>query len=330
MEPLHADRRLSPDARSSLGRLRAAGFPGDWCDRLARLVPAGGHPAAEEHFLGPRPVALRVNTLRADPAAVAAGFAADGIPLRPVAWSPAAFVADPADRERVVRHPRVEGGAAYPQGLASQLAALALDPRPGESALDLCSAPGGKTLDLAARLGPDADLAAVESSRPRFFRLKANLERAGAGFVRTYLHDGRRTGGKVPGRFDAVLLDAPCSGDTRLRGGGDPSAWGVRKAKRLAGKQRQLLGSAIACARPGGRVLYATCSFSPEENEAVVDHALRVGGVEAEALSLPEGLAVPGLAGWEGEGFHPGVRLARRVLPAGPVEGFFLALLRRQ
>ena len=342
MEPVHADRQLSPDAGAAdpegpfpgagagaFARLRAGGFPADWCDRLGRLVPVDRHAAAEDHFLADRPVALRVNTLRAEPAGVVAAFAADGIPLGPVAWSPLAFVADPADRDPVVRHPRVEDGSAYPQGLASQLAGWALGPRPGESVLDLCAAPGGKTLDLAARLGPGADLAAVESSKPRFFRLRANLQRAGADAVRTYLHDGRRTGSKVPGRFDAVLLDAPCSGDTRVRGGEDPSAWSVRKAKRLAGKQRQLLASAVACTKPGGRVLYATCSFSPEENEAVVDAALREGAVEAEPLTLPDGLAVPGLPGWGGEAFHPGVRHARRVLPAGPVEGFFLTLLRK-
>ena len=273
---------------------------------------------------------MRVNTLRVAPAAVVAELGESGITLQAVPWSAAAFVVATADRDALVRHPAVEEGRVYPQGLASQLAAFALAPRAGESVLDLCSAPGGKTLDLAQRLGPGADLAAVESSRPRFFRLRANLERAGAAWVRTYLHDGRQTGNKVPGRFDAVLLDAPCSGDTRLRGGEDPSAWSVRKARRLASKQRQLLASALRCAKPGGRVLYATCSLSPEENEAVVSAALAGGGVEAVPLDLPEGVAVPGLPGWDGSAFAPGVAHGRRVLPAGPHEGFFLCLMRKQ
>ena len=314
-------------------RLKAAGFPVAWSERLERLVPADRLAEAEAHFLGPRPVAFRVNTLRADPRTVAAQLAADGVEPRGVAWSAAAFTVAVADREVLVRHPLVGAGDVYPQGLSSQLAALVLDPRPGESVLDLCAAPGGKTLDLAQRLGAGggsvADLAAVEASKPRFFRLRANLERAGAGWVRTYLHDGRRTGTKVPGRFDAVLLDAPCSGDTRLRAGdADASAWSVKKARRLAPKQRDLLRSAIRCTRPGGRVLYATCSLSPEENEAVVDAALREEAVEAEAIALPAGVGVPGLASWAGSTLHPGVRRTRRVLPAGSWEGFYLALLR--
>ncbi len=320
---------IAPAARERLG---AAGFPAAWTERLERLVPADRLGEAADHFLGPRPVAFRVNTLRADPRTVATRLAADGLEARAVAWSAAAFTVAAAERERLVRHPLVDAGDVYPQGLSSQLAAFVLDPRPEESVLDLCAAPGGKTLDLAQRLAAPSgggDLAAVEASKPRFFRLRANLERAGAGWVRTYLHDGRRTGTKVPGRFDAVLLDAPCSGDTRLRGGDDDaSAWSVKKARRLSPKQRQLLASAIRCTRPGGRVLYATCSLSPEENEAVVDAALREDSVEAEAFDVPPGVCSPGLAGWAGTAFHPGVSLTRRVLPAGPWEGFYLALLR--
>lgn len=309
--------------------MEAAGFSADFCDRLTRLIPAERLSAAVEHFCDPRPVALRVNTLKTDPAAAAKALRADGFSVSEVEWSPAALLADASQRAALVRHPLVESGALYPQGLASQLAAFALHPQPGESVLDLCAAPGGKTLDLAQRLGAGGDLAAVEASKPRFFRLRANLERADAGFVRTYLHDGRRTGDKVPGRFDAVLLDAPCSGDTRLRGEGDASAWSVKKARRLASKQQQLLESALRCVRPSGRVIYATCSMGPEENEAVVDAVLRGGLAVAEPLALPQGLSAPGLAAWSGRTFVGGVSHSRRVLPAGPMEGFFLASLRR-
>lgn len=308
--------------------LAEAGFPADWCERLSLVVPPEKLGAAVDHFGGPRPVAVRVNTLKADPQTVTERLLADGIRVAEVAWSATALLVNAADRDSLVRHPLVESGEVYPQGLASQLAALAVDPRPGEVVLDLCAAPGGKTLDLAQRLGPDGDLAAVEASKPRFFRLKANLERAGAGFVRTYLHDGRRTGDKVPGRFDAVLLDAPCSGDTRLRGGDDASRWSVKKARRLASKQRQLLASALRCVRPSGRVIYATCSMSPEENEAVIDAVLQSGLAVAEALALPRGVSVPGLSAWAGKPLAPAVSLSRRVLPAGGMEGFYLAKLR--
>lgn len=148
-----------------------------------------------------------------------------GVESAPCEWLTSAATIAPGDKADVTTSSAVVDGRFYVQNLSSMLAPAALDPQPGEKVLDLAAAPGGKTLHLAARMRLKGELAAVEPVRDRFFRLKSNLERCGAGdFVRTFTHDGRDVGRKTPERFDAVLLDAPCSSEARFDPG-DPSTF---------------------------------------------------------------------------------------------------------
>ncbi|QDT68035.1 Ribosomal RNA small subunit methyltransferase F [Planctomycetes bacterium MalM25] len=257
-----------------------------------------------------------------------------GVAGRACEWLPEAATLDPADKPTVTASDAVAAGRLYVQNLSSMLAPLVLDPRPGERVLDLAAAPGGKTLHLAARLRLEGELAAVEPVRDRFFKLKQNLERCGAGaFVRTFTHDGRDIGRKTPGRFDAVMLDAPCSSEARFDPR-DPATfayWGPRKLAESARKQKALLRSALDATRPGGRVLYATCSLAPEENEQVVAHTLRrLGGkVELMPVELPMTSVQSGLTEWKGKRLADELAGCSRVLPNDELAGFFLAMLRK-
>jgi 16S rRNA (cytosine1407-C5)-methyltransferase len=176
-------------------------------------------------------------------------------------------------------------------------------------------------------------LSAVEPIRQRMYRLADNLKRGGVTIARTYLMDGRQVGRKTPDRFHRVLLDAPCSSEARIRWN-DPESyryWSVRKVNEQARKQRGLLLAALQATRPGGRVLYCTCSFAPEENEAIVDHALRnfLPGTRLVDLQLPRVTHRPGLTDWQGEHFVDEIQCCRRILPSQETDGFFLALLER-
>ena len=296
-------------------------------------------------------VGVRVNTLLTTPGAAVEELRHIGVETTRTAWSATALSVPLDHRDALVHSDAATSGRVYVQSLSSQLATLLLDPQPGEESLDLCAAPGGKTLHMAqlmttaGRADEGVSLAAVESSRPRFFRLRANLERGGAAWVRTYLADGRGVGRKVAERFHRVLLDAPCSADGRLLtatgddDGGDgqmrQGEWSLQKVRRLAAKQGQLLASAVQACRVGGTVLYATCTSSPEENEGVVNQALRRAGeaLEIEPITPPEGLPPdvlrPGLASWEGEMYDPRLRHAVRVMPAHGFDVFFAARLRK-
>ncbi len=328
---LLADTEVAPE-ETAVAAARAA-LPPNFMERLERILPAGELRRALASFALPRPVAVRVNTLRAAPEEARRVLEADGLHPRPVPGLPEALLLPPEEREALTHHRLHQEGLVYPQGLASQLAALLLDPRPGEEVLDLCAAPGGKALHLAARMGDQGRVAAVEAARGRYFRLRANLERAGVACVRPYLRDGTRLDRLVPGRFHRVLVDAPCSSEARFHLTRPESFryWGRRKIRELARKQRRLLLAGLRCLRPGGVLLYATCSFAPEENEAVVEAALVAmeGEVEILPLEPPAGRWQEGLASWEGHRFRPELRRARRLLPDPFFQGFFYCLLRR-
>lgn len=297
-------------------------------------------------------VGVRVNTLLTGVAQAVAELRAEGVEASGVAWSATALTVPRSQRESLVHSEAATSGRVYVQSLSSQWATMMLGARPGEEVLDLCAAPGGKTLHLAAMMGERGGaavegtrLAAVESSRPRFFRMRANLERGGAtggGWVRTYLADGRGVGRKTPERFDRVLLDAPCSADGRLLSaeaaadeGDARGEWSLRKVRRLAVKQGQLLASAVQACRVGGVIVYATCTSAPEENEGVVNETLRRAGemLDVEPMVVPAGMPAvleSGLTAWEGETYDPRLRHTVRVMPRHGFDVFYAARLRKR
>ncbi|MDX1547748.1 MAG: RsmB/NOP family class I SAM-dependent RNA methyltransferase [Rhodothermales bacterium] len=308
-------------------------LPPDFLDRLRRIVPAAQYEAVVASFAAPQATGFRVNTLRAAVPAVVAALEAAGLRPRPVAWKPEAFTVAPEDRAALLASDAYAAGRIYVQNLASMVPADVLGARPGERVLDLCAAPGSKTLQLACAMAGEGELAAVEVVRSRFFKLRANLAAQGAAFVRTYHQDGTKAWRYRPAHFDRVLLDAPCSTEGRFRTD-DPETfayWSPRKIREMARKQRRLLFSAVQCLRPGGVLVYSTCTFAPEENEAALDKALTTFG---EALRLePLGLDLPGmqppLTGWGGRAFRHDLSEARRLLPSETMEAFFVAKLRK-
>lgn len=300
-------------------------------ERLRTLLGPRGLQEWLARMAAPPATVFRVNTLLAAPAAVLAELRAAGLDPEPLAFRSDCFGVPPAQRRALTETPAAAGGRLYIQNPSSVLAAALLGAQPGEEVLDLAAAPGGKTLVLAAAMGGVGRLAAVERSRPRFFRLKRNLAAQGAGWVHTYLKDGAAVGRLTPERFDRVLLDAPCSAEARIRPD-DPATfadWGPRRHRRLARLQGRLLASGLAALKPGGRLLYATCTFAPEENEAVLDTALAGGGLRVVPLPTLPCAALPGRTQWQGRHYHPMLRHAARILPRGPWEGFFLALLEK-
>ena len=163
--------------------------------------------------------------------------------------------------------------------LASVACARALPVRPGDAVLDMCAAPGGKTLVLAQQLGPRGALVANESSSRRRARLRAvvdsYLPAAQAARVHVTGYPGTVFGRARPGMFDAVLVDAPCTGDRHLLAQArELASWTPARPKAASDRQLKLLQSAVHAVRPGGHVLYATCSVWPQENDDVIAQLL--------------------------------------------------------
>lgn len=276
---------------------------------------------------------MRINTLLAPLDDVVERLAGTGIPFRKIGWYDAGFTVSESDRSSLISTDLYSQRLLYLQNLSSMIPVLELDVQPEQHVLDLAAAPGSKTLQIAAMLKGEGALNAVEVVRKRFFKLKKNLADHGARDVRVYLQDGRNADRHRPSFFDRVLLDAPCSTEGRFVAG-EPMTyryWSVRKIREMAFKQKQLLESAIRCVKPGGLVVYSTCSFAPEENEEVVQHALNTFGdkITIEAPSLNVNRYADPLPSWGDAEFDAGVGATRRVLPDRQYEAFYIARIRR-
>jgi len=307
-------------------------LPTAFIDRLAAIVPAANLAAVLASFGVEKPLCARHNPLRGPREAAEEGLRVTGATLEPLVQVPSAWLVHHADRRAVTDAKVVTSGLVHLTNPASMLPPLALGVEPDDQVLDLCAAPGGKTLHLAGMLSERGHLAAVEPVKPRFFKLKGVLDRGGATApgrsLRLFLKDGRGVGGAVPERFDKVLVDAPCSSEARFDAL-DPTSfahWSPKKIAECAYKQRGLLRSGLDALKPGGALVYCTCSFAPEENEHVVRAVLDELDGQVRAVSSMPFLPAPPPDHTPGLGLVPE---ALRVLP-GPIwDGFFLVRLEK-
>lgn len=305
--------------------------PLEWRARIECFPP----PARDAVLLGlerPRWTGFRFNRQRGDPEATRRDLICAGLTPEPIPFWESAAAVPPAQRERLLASNAYREQRIYIQSVSSLLPVAALQPQPADRILDLCAAPGSKTLQLAEIVGESGELAAVEHVRKRFYKLRDNLAAQGAVRVRTFLQDGARVGRYRPDYFDRVLVDAPCSGEGRFAHG-DPASWATwseRKIREMQRKQRRLIAAGIAVLKPGGTLVYSTCTFAPEENEQIIVETLerRAGEVVVEPLPFEWPALAEPLSQWRGSDFTL-AGASRRVWPDDWHEGFFLCRLRK-
>ncbi|CCG07694.1 RsmB/NOP family class I SAM-dependent RNA methyltransferase [Pararhodospirillum photometricum] len=274
-----------------------------------RLAPALGEAlhAELEALLAEAPVDLRVNTLKATRDAAVRALADEGISATPGSLSPLSL--------RLEGRPHVAATRAFQDGLVevqdegSQLVALMAEVTPGMAVLDLCAGAGGKTLALAAAMENKGSLIATDVSAGRLERARVRLHRAGVHNVTCRVLDAEtsRWLKRRKGSFDRVLIDAPCSGTGTWRRNPD-ARWRLtpERVQALVAEQAGLLERGAGLVKPGGRLVYATCSLLPEENE---------DRITAFLSAHPE--------------YEP-TNKGRRLLPGRDgTDGFFIAVLTR-
>lgn len=291
----------------------------DWL--VARWVERFGLDDAEAwlrfNTAVPEPT-LRINSLAGPDDALQTALTRDDVTVRPGAWAPGAFIVESGDPQGVAA-----AGLVVPQDEGSQLVACLVDATPGSRVLDVCAAPGGKATAIAARLGETGLLVACDIRPRRMRTLAATVRTARADRVRL-VQVGARAALPVRPVFDWVLVDAPCSGLGTVRR--DPDIKWRRSADDLAAfavTQRDILSRAAAAVRPGGRLVYATCSSEPEENEEVV----------ASFLADHPDFSLVNLAAAPPAGVAPALIDAAGMLRTAPhrhqLEAFFGAVLAR-
>ena len=270
---------------------------------------------------------LRVRRGRIDERELVARVERQGFRLTPIGGLAGFFRVDeePFPISATLEH---WDGLLYVQQASTGVAPPELGAAPGERVLDLCSAPGGKTTHLAELMEERGCLVASEIDERRIRGLLGNVYRLRHSNILTLAADGRDfPEGPL---FDRVLVDAPCSGEGTLRRrSGDVPNQSESFLGYVRGVQRALLEKAVRLCRPGGTILYVTCTFSPEENEAVVSDVLGTSPVVLEPLHLDVPHA-PGLTSFESAKYDPRLEGAARIYPHHlDSGGLFLARLRR-
>lgn len=226
-------------------------------------------------------------------------------------------------------------GYYYVQEIASMLPVLALKPKPGELVLDIAAAPGSKTTQIAAVMKNTGTIIANDVSLKRLKILSSNMERCGATNTIITKKDGIALCKRLKEQgfqFDKILVDAPCSGEGTLRSSPVTyQMWNPKTIKILSRLQKGLLASVIEILKPGGEIVYSTCTHAPEENEEVVDFVLKkfVGSVNIEKINLPVKCR-PGINKWLDDDYDKNIEKSCRIYPQdNDTEGFFIAKLRK-
>lgn len=226
-------------------------------------------------------------------------------------------------------------GLVYVQNASSMIPPIVLDPQGKEKILDLCAAPGAKTTQLISlTAGVDVEVVAVEKIRNRYYKLLANLENQGAkDKVEVLLLDGIWVRKKFPEYFDKILVDAPCSAEGRfhLQNPRSYKYWKNKKIKEMVSKQKKLMHAAFFALKEAGELVYSTCTFSPEENEGIIDWFLNKfrERVELLPIQIPLSNVCDGLLRWRDKKYDPSLKLTKRIIPNDFMEGFFIAKLRK-
>lgn len=257
----------------------------------------------------PLPDMIRTNTLKITPDALRQRLVDAGVGVTACEWAAEVFeITEPPGR-------RIEHwlGLYYVQEAVQTLPVLALDPQPDETILDMCAAPGGKTTFIAARMRNRGTLVANEPSGRRQMSLLANVNRLGVfnTIITAYQGENFPMGTK----FDRVLVDAPCSAEGTLRKSSalqNGAAMGT--ITRLARLQKRLIIRGFDLLAQNGVLVYSTCTFAPEENEAVVAHLLQERAAEVVPIELSLNVC-QGLTSWIGESYPADIKHCVRMYP---------------
>ena len=262
-----------------------------------------------------RNVTLRTNTIKTTKEKVKECLNQAKIEFQEVEWNIDALIIKNAREEEIRKLEIYINGEIYLQSLSSMLPPIILEPKEGENILDMAAAPGGKTTQIAAITNNKAFITAVEKNKIREERLKYNLQKQGVGCVNVMLEDARKLSEFFS--FDKILLDAPCSGSGTISI--FDKNFNEELIKRSSKTQEELLKKALKILKPGGEMVYSTCSILKQENEDILSKVLTKANAEIEPINLTENIIT----------LPSKIDGTITVCPTENYEGFFVAKIRK-
>ncbi|MBG84170.1 MAG: hypothetical protein CMJ40_06430 [Phycisphaerae bacterium] len=308
-------------------------LPAEFLDRLPHVLAPDDLTLFADHVSNERPLTIRITDPSLTRSDVVSALDSRGLNCRYQDWMPESLWLTPPDRALLNETPLSQENRIFRQSLSSMAAVESMDVRSGHDVLDCCAAPGGKSSLIRRRQESEGILVANDLSRRRVSRMKQVFELNGVTGIDTQVNDAKSLGSMFPGCFDRVLLDAPCSGEGRFHID-DPASWAdwnPGKIRRLGKLQASLLKSAIQTLRPGGLLVYATCTLAPEENECVLAKVLTRHSslVRIEPIGIEFEGRRQALSQWNGSTFPEWMSAAVRIVPEYGMTPFFLAAIRR-
>ncbi|MCI8290750.1 MAG: RsmB/NOP family class I SAM-dependent RNA methyltransferase [Clostridia bacterium] len=270
-----------------------------------------------------RYLTLRVNTLKYNIQDLMRLFKEKNIKFERVPYYSDSLIIKNVKEKEIQKLDIYEKGYVYFQSLSSMVPPLVLGPKPGEKVLDMTSAPGSKTTQMACMMKNEGYILANELDKIRCERLKYNVKMQGASIVEVINGRGEKLGDNYEGQFDKVLLDAPCSGEGRFVATNPMTyrGWSKKTVNDLVKLQKKLFLSGFKALKPGGFLVYSTCTINKDENEFILDWALKNLDVKLENIDIEIKDAIPGF----NEGLDKDINKSIKILPSKFMEGFFVS-----
>jgi 16S rRNA (cytosine1407-C5)-methyltransferase len=275
---------------------------------------------------------IRVNTLKVtDEEKLIKEIQASGVTLTKIHWVDHSYIID-EEEPQLSRTSYFDDGLIYIQNASSLLPAILLDPQEGERILDMCAAPGGKSTHIAALTNNNAELWVNDSSYLRVQKMAEILYRYGVKTKEVLIKRAEEITVSSEKLFDRILLDAQCSGEgmINLEHPRAMQYWSMIRIRKFQTLQKRMIDTAYSLLKPGGTLVYSTCTFAPEENEIIIDGFLRRHPdmvIQKSQIELE--YRMPGLTRWENRILHQDMTNAIRVLPNIYMEGFFVCKMKK-
>lgn len=269
----------------------------------------------QKGILQPKAVTLRVNTIKSNQEEIKNSLSMAGIDFKEVSWYKDAFILSNVKEEQIQKLEIYEQGKIYLQNLSSMLPPIFLNPKAKENILDMAAAPGGKTTQIAALSQNQSFLTACERNKIRVEKLKYNLQKQGVNSVNVMIEDARNLSDFFS--FDKILLDAPCSGsgtENVLKPNFTEEL--IKKTQKI---QEKLLNKALNILKPGGEMIYSTCSILYEENEKILEKVLGNRNITFLPIDLPEEIKT----------LPTKIKETIAIAPNELFEGFFIAKIKK-